>query len=103
LDQDETDGWTGFEFVRDLGCFRMDFDPIVPRFSSGDLDGNFPNIVGGKPLGMLIIVFDPNSEEGMPLLGLCDRVLQHVFGNMPPDSGYHGYDRKGGTREKSLY
>jgi hypothetical protein len=49
LDQDKPDGWPDFEFIRDLGGFSMDFDPIVLGFSREDLDGDFLHPLGCKP------------------------------------------------------
>jgi hypothetical protein len=48
---------------------------------------------------MIIIIFDPNSEQSVPFLGFSNRILQHLFGNISFDLGYHGYDRKGRARK----
>ena len=68
----------------------MDFDPIVLLSSRDDLDGDFLDPFGCKPLSMISIFFDPNSEESMPLLGFSNSILQHVFGNIPFDPSYQG-------------
>ena len=70
----------------------MDSDPVVLRLSGDNLDGDFLDPLGGKPLSMIVIVSDTNSEEGMPLLDFGNSILQHVFGDIPLDPGYYGHD-----------
>ena len=70
----------------------MDCDPIVLRLSSYDLDGDILDPGGRKPLCMIIIVFDSNSEQGMLSLDFSNRVSQHFFGDISNDSRHHGYD-----------
>jgi len=67
LDQDESEGRTGLEFIRDLGCFNVDSDPIVLRCPGDDLDRDFSDPFGCKPLGMIPVLFDPNSQESVTL------------------------------------
>ena len=58
--------------------------------------------VNEKTLRMIIIIFDPNSEQSVQFLGFSNRILQHLFGNIPFDSGYHGHNCEGRSRKEAL-
>jgi hypothetical protein len=70
----------------------MDFNPIVIRFPSNDLYGDFVYPFRRKPWGVILILFDPNPKVWMPLLNLRNGRDQHIFGNISFYASNHGYD-----------